>query len=1095
MRLSLGAQAAVVHDDGRRVALAALDAALLAWLALEGPTPRARLAQLLWPDSAPDAARNALRQRLFQLKRQFGDALLAGQSNLALAPGLAHDLDQADDLLGGANLGGAGELGQWLALQRQRRRQRLVDSLAELADMAEQARDWPDALAHAEELLALQPLSEDAHRRVMRLHYLAGDRAAALLAFDRCEQRLKDEVGARPSPATLALLATVEAAAALASAGPEPRAVPAAVLRPPRLIGRDAEWRVLAQAWAAAQPVLVLGEAGLGKSRLLGDFAAGRSGVLVAGARPGDAGVAYGSVSRLLRALGQPVLQALPEPLRRALAQLLPELGRADADDSADPATQRTRLFNAVAAVLDTTGGTVFDDLHYADEASLELLRFVVDGARKPWLLAARSAELGEAGGWLTGAGMPRTLTLAPLTRPQLQGLCVSLALPGLDADAMAPALLRHTGGNPLFLLETLKAWLLQARSRAADAAAPASWLPALPRSGGVATLIRQRITRLSPRAVQLARCAAIAAPDFDAELAAAVLGCRTLDLADPWAELEAAQVLHDGCFVHDLVYESALASVPAPVARQLHAEVAAYLARRGGEPARLAHHWREAGRWQAAADAEAAAADRARDAGRPAEQARCLAAAAELYGRAGLPDKRFDAALRRARVLAIDQPGEEAVAAAAELATMAADGLQGLLALEVRLELGMTRQDGDAPAQLAQAAQAQDAAARLGRHELALKFLLVRAGLLCDARRAEQAVDLLQAFPPVELVRAGLEVRWQHASAMALALDYAGRLRDALPEWERARVLAAESGRSDMLWKCMHNAASTQAKLGLVHEAAAASEQAHRLAQADGGPPTLRTLQMQVTLGHRLRDCGRLGRALALLEDALAGLHERGASQADLASAEHRLAQLMLQLGRPEQAARLLAAERPGTGPALAALRLAHRAVLAQQLGQPGGLALARDAWSLLPGPQDVNHQIVTLFASELMAPDEGEAAAAGLAQWATARDRLGLALAGHVRAAGHALLAGAPRRALPHAEAALHLAQRHRPDSFYLPEMWLTAQRVLRALGRDDEARARRDEGRAWIAAVLADGLPEAFHGSFRQRNAVNRALLEAG
>lgn len=50
--------------DARTVELAARDALLLAWLAVEGPTPRARLASLLWPASTDDAARNALRQRL-----------------------------------------------------------------------------------------------------------------------------------------------------------------------------------------------------------------------------------------------------------------------------------------------------------------------------------------------------------------------------------------------------------------------------------------------------------------------------------------------------------------------------------------------------------------------------------------------------------------------------------------------------------------------------------------------------------------------------------------------------------------------------------------------------------------------------------------------------------------------------------------------------------------------------------------------------------------------------------------------------------------------------------------------------------------------
>ena len=67
MRLELSDLALAAHADGSSVALAPRDAALLAWLVLEGPTPRARLADLLWPASGPEAARNTLRQRLFQL--------------------------------------------------------------------------------------------------------------------------------------------------------------------------------------------------------------------------------------------------------------------------------------------------------------------------------------------------------------------------------------------------------------------------------------------------------------------------------------------------------------------------------------------------------------------------------------------------------------------------------------------------------------------------------------------------------------------------------------------------------------------------------------------------------------------------------------------------------------------------------------------------------------------------------------------------------------------------------------------------------------------------------------------------------------------
>ncbi len=62
--LALAGHGSVRVGSGESVPLASRDAALLAWLALEGPTSRTRLAALIWPDSAPEEARNSLRQRL-----------------------------------------------------------------------------------------------------------------------------------------------------------------------------------------------------------------------------------------------------------------------------------------------------------------------------------------------------------------------------------------------------------------------------------------------------------------------------------------------------------------------------------------------------------------------------------------------------------------------------------------------------------------------------------------------------------------------------------------------------------------------------------------------------------------------------------------------------------------------------------------------------------------------------------------------------------------------------------------------------------------------------------------------------------------------
>ena len=111
-----------VAADGQVHELGGPDALLLAWLAVQGPTPRERLAQLMWPDSSTEVARNALRQRLFRLRRQFGDALVDGTQQLSLAARVTHDLSGSESLLGGLEAP-VGEMRLWLQAERDRRRE------------------------------------------------------------------------------------------------------------------------------------------------------------------------------------------------------------------------------------------------------------------------------------------------------------------------------------------------------------------------------------------------------------------------------------------------------------------------------------------------------------------------------------------------------------------------------------------------------------------------------------------------------------------------------------------------------------------------------------------------------------------------------------------------------------------------------------------------------------------------------------------------------------------------------------------------------------------------------------------------------------
>jgi DNA-binding SARP family transcriptional activator len=595
LRLSLHGAPRLVDADGRVHSLERRDAAILALLSLDGATRRARLLDLLWPDAEPDAARNTLRQRLFQLKRRAGRDLVTGTELLALAPDVVVDAEAAvataapadAQLLAGLDYADCAAFDDWLAQQRQRAAERQREALVAQAEAAQAQGRLADAIALAERLVTHEPLQEHAHRRLMRLHYLRGDRGAAIAAFERCERVLKDELGTRPDAETLALLATVESSRPALPAKRAP--LPATILRPPRLIGRERELDAMRLAWDGGAAFLLLGEAGVGKSRLLAELATEAPGSLHVAARPGDAGVPYAALARLLRALAERRPAALEAAPRALLAAVLPERGEPGSDAGTLP---KAALQTAMAAVLRAAAdaaidAVLLDDLHFADDASLELVLGLADAepaVPTRWGFAQRAAEGGEAAhrlrAELVATGRLASIELAPLDLEAIAALVDSLGLPGLQGAPLAPQLAQRTGGNPLFILETLKQWV----------GAPAA--AALPRPLSVGQLIERRLRQLSPQALAVARLAAVAGGDFSVALAERLLGTATLELADAWQELEQAQVFRGAAFAHDLVYETALACVPLALRERLHGQIAAALEAAAADVARVAFHW-----------------------------------------------------------------------------------------------------------------------------------------------------------------------------------------------------------------------------------------------------------------------------------------------------------------------------------------------------------------------------------------------------------------------------------------------------------------------------------------------------------------------
>jgi len=765
------------------------DALLLAYLAIEGPTPRGRLAALLWPDVDEERARGNLRQRLLRLKRTTGVELVTGNPLAQLAEGISHDLEDAHELLIGIELEHAGGLSEWLEAQRERRLRGRANSLTEAIARSESDGDLVAALAHAVALIDLDPLSEHAYRQLMRLHYLRGDQDAAMAAYERCRRMLQTELGVAPSQVTEALRANLGSAMTPVRGSIAKRSVPVTVLRPPRLIGRDDEWTALQVAWDGGDAAVVLGEAGMGKTRLVTDFARARGAVVVASARPGDERVVYALTTRLLRQLPREQMGELPAPLRKELARLLPEYGEAEPIRTE---TERARFYGAVHAAFELLStklqGVVIDDLHFADEASVELVQYLSAGSRLRWLLAGRPAELGPAAQALVEAltinAHGIALSLLPLTLVQMAEFIESLGIDGLDANELAPALMRHTGGNPLFALETVKSWLAQkdmgTRGR-------------LPAAANVGALISRRIGHLSQDAVRLARCAAVAGQDFSAEVAARVLGVRPLDLADAWAELETAQVFRDGAFAHDLIYDAALASVPAPIARELHREVAQYLQDGRGNPARVASHWLAAEQWSNAAAALMDAASRSREACRWREAASQLAEAARCFEFADDASARFEALLARSEVLVYCDLGDETLACARLAQESAVTDEQRLRASIALMEILAYRGDAE---QVVEAGVPAVELARLRNDRGTEMKLAVRvSGALCTLQRIPEGLALLEPLREWADTECKPPDRAEYYMAVGFALDLGSRLSEAARALDKACQIARDSG------------------------------------------------------------------------------------------------------------------------------------------------------------------------------------------------------------------------------------------------------------------------------------------------------------
>jgi len=597
----------------------------------------------LWPERDEDHARNLLNQAVHALRRVLGaEAIVSRGQGLRLNPAsvssdvaeferalAAGELERAVDLyagpfLDGFFLHGAAEFDSWVEAERDRLHRAYLDALEELGQRASARDDLEGAVGWWRRMSTLDPCNSRVTLRLMTALEASGDRAAALEQARIHARQLREKFGAEPDSAVVSFAERIRTGLPGLEAHPAP-AMPAkgwpaltvgrsqsgseAVVLELPLVGREPEWQQLQAAWQGAVRgraalVLVTGEAGIGKTRLaeeLLDWTA-RQGIASARTRcyAAEGRLAYGPITELLRGSALRVaLRRLDLQSRAELARVLPELlaeSPALASPPAPPLTegwQRRRLFDAmVQAVLAAPEPLLLllDDLQWCDQETLEWishLLHVAPAARLMLIGTVRDEELTPDHSLntlrldLRRAERLHEIVLRPLDRDQTAVLARCMVEVALTLD-QAARLYRATEGNPLFVVESLRAGWLEATERR-DQSAPAALLseeergPLPPK---VQAVISYRLARLSSPARELADLAATVGRHFTLDVLSRATEYEESAVVRALDELWRRRIVREHGvdaydFTHDRLREAAYAEISPARRRLLHRRVA----------------------------------------------------------------------------------------------------------------------------------------------------------------------------------------------------------------------------------------------------------------------------------------------------------------------------------------------------------------------------------------------------------------------------------------------------------------------------------------------------------------------------------------
>lgn len=472
-------------------------------------------------------------------------------------------------------------------------------------------------------LVAEHPTRERLTRHLMLALYRGGRQSDALAAYTALRRLLAEDHGLVPGPELQRLQAAV------LQQDPALDVAPGTVIPPPAtgprasegaFVGREDHLAELHARFhdstqGQTELVLLVGEAGVGKTRLASRFAddvRAHGAAVLYGRADAEALLPYQvfveALNHLLAHAGADFVGEIPRELSR-LGRILPEPPADTA--AADAATERYQVFDAVVTILKRAARRwpvvlVLDDLHWADTPTLHLIRHLLrhaEGSRLLVIGTFRDAEVARRHpltGMLSDLRRERRLhriALAGFDEPTT-GALVADRLERPVTAAFVHRLREHTDGNAFFIEETLRAlgespW--QDAEVIDEAAVTNLGVPE-----GVAEVILRRVRQLPPVAEELLRAASVVGPIFQLAAIEPLLDVGSDTLVAAIDDCLAARLLVEVrdqfdvfTFTHALVREVLYGQLSDARRVRLHLRLARELERSADpNPAELAHHY-----------------------------------------------------------------------------------------------------------------------------------------------------------------------------------------------------------------------------------------------------------------------------------------------------------------------------------------------------------------------------------------------------------------------------------------------------------------------------------------------------------------------